>query len=159
MPLARRAASEVIEGLTGGCARANGTASGEVVLGLATGSSPLGLYRELAIAQDAGRIDFGAALGFALDEYVGLPSGHPQSYREVLLREVCGPLGLARERLHVPDGSPSDEESLIAAAADYERAIAAAGGGRRADLGIGVTATSASTSRARRSALEPGSSG
>ena len=136
--VARRAASEVIEGLTGGAHRANGAASGSLVIGLATGSSPLGLYRELALAQDAGLIDFGAAHGFALDEYVGLPPGHPQSYREVLLREVCGPLRLAPERLHVPDGSPSDEESLIAAAADYERAIVAAGGVDVQILGIGV---------------------
>ena len=136
--VARRAAVEVLAGLPGGARRANGPALGSLVLGLATGSSPLGLYRELALAQDAGLVDFSGAYGFALDEYVGLPAGHPQSYREVLLREVCEPLGLAPERLHVPYGSHTDEPSLIAAAAEYERAIAGVGGVDVQILGIGV---------------------
>jgi len=87
------------------------------VLGLATGSSPLGLYRELGRAVEEGRADFSAAHGFALDEYVGLPPGHPEGYREVLLREVCGVIGLAPERLAVPDGSGHDVPTLMAAAA------------------------------------------
>lgn len=136
--VARRAASEVIEGLTGAAYRANGPASDGIVIGLATGSSPLGLYRELAVAEQAGRIDFRAAHGFALDEYVGLPCGHPQSYREVLLREVCGRLRLSPDRLHVPDGSATDEESLIDAAAEYERSMDELGGVDVQILGIGV---------------------
>ncbi|GAA2740127.1 glucosamine-6-phosphate deaminase [Terrabacter aerolatus] len=129
--VARRAAEVVIEGL--GAARRD-----EPVLGLATGSSPLGLYAELAAAVRAGRLDLTRARGFALDEYVGLPVGHPQSYREVLLREVCGPLGLDPGRLDVPDGSGRDEDELVAGAADYERRIAAAGGVDVQILGIGA---------------------
>lgn len=129
--VARRAAEVVLEGLA--AARGAGP-----VLGLATGSSPLGLYAELAGAVRAGRLDLSAATGFALDEYVGLPAGHPQTYREVLLREVCAPLGLAPERLHVPDGSGRTEQELVAAAAEYERLITEAGGVDVQILGIGA---------------------
>src|SRR5215510_2943341 len=113
---ARRAAAVVLEGLAA-------AAREEPTLGLATGSSPLGLYAELAHAVAEGRLDLTRARGFALDEYVGLPEGHPQSYREVLLREVCARLGLPPNRLHVPDGSGTDEAALVARAADYERLI------------------------------------
>lgn len=129
--VARRAAEVVMAGLLEG-------GRAEPVLGLATGSSPLGLYAELAAAVESGRLDLRTARGFALDEYVGLPAGHPQSYREVLLREVCAPLGLPPERLHVPDGSGRDEAALVAGAADYERRIAQAGGVDVQILGIGA---------------------
>ena len=80
-----------------------------------------------------------AAHGFALDEYVGLPPGHPESYREVLLREVCGALGLAPERLAVPDGSGHDVPTLMAAAASAtRRAIRELGGVDVQVLGIGA---------------------
>jgi glucosamine-6-phosphate deaminase len=129
--VARRAAEVVIDGLTA-------AQRPEPALGLATGSSPLGLYAELAAAVRTGRLDLSRARGFALDEYVGLPVGHPQSYREVLLREVCGPLGLPADRLHVPDGSGQTEAELDAGAAEYERRIAAAGGVDVQILGIGA---------------------
>jgi len=128
---ARRAAEVVLEGL-GKAGRE------EPVLGLATGSSPLGLYGELARAVSGGRLDLTRARGFALDEYVGLRVGHPQSYREVLLREVCAPLRLAPDRLHVPDGTGADEAALAAAALEYERLIRAAGGVDVQILGIGA---------------------
>ncbi|KRC92680.1 multidrug transporter [Terrabacter sp. Root85] len=129
--VASRAAEVVIDGL--GAAHRD-----EPVLGLATGSSPLGLYAELARAVATGRLDLRGARGFALDEYVGLPAGHPQSYREVLLREVCGPLGLSPDRLHVPDGSGHDEDELVAGASEYERLIRDAGGVDVQILGIGA---------------------
>ena len=129
--VARRAAEVVIDGLA---------AAGrpDCVIGLATGSSPLGLYAELARAVTSGRLDLSHAAGFALDEYVGLPAGHPQSYREVLLREVCRPLGLAPDRLHVPDGSGRDEGELVSGAREYERLISDAGGVDVQILGIGA---------------------
>ena len=153
--VARRAAAVVIAGLpaapptdraderapepaTHGSPDASGPGRREPVLGLATGSSPLGLYAELARAVAAGHLDLTSARGFALDEYVGLPAGHPESYREVLLREVCRPLGLPPERLAVPDGSGATERELAAAAVAYERAIAAAGGVDVQILGIGA---------------------
>jgi glucosamine-6-phosphate deaminase len=132
--VADRAARVVIEGLHAAVAAGRP----DPVIGLATGSSPVGLYAVIARAAAAGKVDFGRASGFALDEYVGLPPGHPESYREVLLREVCGPLGLPPQRLHVPDGSGRSEEALSAGAADYERRIAAAGGVDVQILGIGA---------------------
>lgn len=132
--VAERAARVVIEGVRDALA----SGRSEPVIGLATGSSPVGLYAVLAGAVGAGQVSFERARGFALDEYVGLAPGHPQSYREVLLREVCGPLGLPPERLHVPDGSGESEEALAAGAASYERRIAEAGGVDVQILGIGA---------------------
>ena len=108
------------------------------VLGLATGSSPLGLYHELGRAVAEGRADFTDAYGFALDEYVGLPPGHPQGYHNVLLREVCETVGLPPDRLNVPDGSGRDLAELVAGAEAYEERIRAAGGVDVQILGIGA---------------------
>ena len=58
------------------------------VLGLATGSSPLGIYDELARRHQTGRISFAHARGFTLDEYIGLPADHPESYHSVIDREI-----------------------------------------------------------------------
>jgi glucosamine-6-phosphate deaminase len=132
--VAERSAGVVIEGMR--AAALSGRP--EPVIGLATGSSPLGLYAVLAGAVEAAEVSFERARGFALDEYVGLPQGHRESYREVLLREVCGPLGLPPERLHVPDGSGSSVEELTAGAADYERRMVEAGGVDVQILGIGA---------------------
>ncbi len=105
------------------------------VLGLATGSSPLTIYDQLADRYEAGRVSFSQARGFTLDEYVGLPADHPERYRNVIdtafasrvdfgPRAVDGPAGLA--------------EDIPAACADYERAIRAAGGIDLQILGIGT---------------------
>ena len=102
----------------------------EPVLGVATGSSPLSLYRALARRRD----ELPPLRAFALDEYLGLPPGHPESYAEVVRREIAEPLGLDAGRVSVPDGSATDPER---AAADYEAAISAAGGVDVQILGIG----------------------
>jgi glucosamine-6-phosphate deaminase len=128
--VARRAADAVLGALPADPAR-------EPVLGLATGSSPLGLYRELAAAATDGRVDFSRAHGFALDEYVGLPEGHPESYREVLLRDVCAVIGLPADRLNVPDGAPCERAALDRVSAAYELAIEQVGGVDVQILGIG----------------------
>ncbi len=130
---ARRAADAVLAGLP-----AELPTGRPAVLGLATGSSPLGLYRELGLAVAEGGADFSRALGFALDEYVGLPPGHPEGYREVLLREVCAVVGLPAESLSVPDGSGPDLATLVAAARAYEERIQEAGGVDVQVLGIGA---------------------
>jgi glucosamine-6-phosphate deaminase len=104
------------------------------VLGLATGSSPLPVYDELAARHEQG-LDFSRASGFALDEYVGLPAGHPESYREVVRREFTNRVNIAPENVHGPDGNATD----IPAACDaYEQAIAAAGGVDLQLLGVGT---------------------
>ena len=101
----------------------------DAVLGLATGSTPLTTWAALA----ARRLDLSRVRGFALDEYVGLPPGHPESYRAVITREVVEPLGLTPELVRVPDGP------VETVGADYEAAIAATGGVDLQVLGIGRT--------------------
>ncbi|MCP2369404.1 glucosamine-6-phosphate deaminase [Agromyces terreus] len=108
----------------------------DAVLGLATGSTPLATYRALADRIGGGTLDVRGVRGFALDEYVGLPAGHPESYRAVITREVVEPLGLTPELVRVPNGDPATVEH---AGADYEQAILAAGGVDLQILGIGRT--------------------
>jgi glucosamine-6-phosphate deaminase len=105
----------------------------DAVLGLATGSTPVPVYA--ALAERARGLDLSQVRGFALDEYVGLPAGHPESYRAVITREVVEPLGLVPERIHVPNGAT---ETIQHAGADYEAAIEAAGGVDLQILGIGT---------------------
>ncbi len=104
------------------------------VLGLATGSSPLSLYAELAHRADAGEVDLANGMGFALDEYVGIDPAHPLSYRQTINRTVVEPLHMNPAQVHVPDGMA---ENLAAAAAEYDAAIRAAGGVDVQVLGIG----------------------
>lgn len=105
----------------------------DTVLGLATGSTPLPVYR--ALRPRLAGVDVSRVRGFALDEYVGLDPEHPQSYRSVIAREVVAPLGLDPTRVRVPDGAPDGIEH---AGADYEAAIEAAGGVDLQILGIGT---------------------
>jgi glucosamine-6-phosphate deaminase len=107
----------------------------DAVLGLATGSTPLPVYEALAARVAAENIDLARVRGFALDEYVGLPDGHPQSYRSVVTREVVEPLGLTPELVRVPSGDP---EHIQTAGAEYEHAIVEAGGIDLQILGIGT---------------------
>lgn len=106
----------------------------DAVLGLATGSSPLGLYDELARRCAAGEVSFVHARGFLLDEYVGLPDGDPHSYRQVIARVVERRIDLAPGAVQGPDGTAVD---VPAACLAYEHAIAAAGGVDLQVLGIG----------------------
>lgn len=103
----------------------------DAVLGVATGSTPLTTWRALA----ARGLDLSRMQGFALDEYVGIEPGHPQSYRTVIDREVVATLGLERGQIHVPD----PHGPLQSAADDYERAIVESGGVDLQILGIGST--------------------
>jgi glucosamine-6-phosphate deaminase len=103
----------------------------DAVLGLATGSTPLTTWSALARRG----VDLSRVRGFALDEYVGLPAGHPESYRSVITREVVEPLGLNPALVRVP----ADEGSIEHAGENYERAIVDAGGVDVQVLGIGRT--------------------
>lgn len=130
-----------------------------VVLGLATGSSPLGTYDALAELVRAGDLDVSGVRGFALDEYVGLDCGHPESYHAVIHRTVTEPLGLAAGDVHVPDGLAAD---IDAACDEFEEAIRAAGGIDLQLLGIGANGhvgfnepTSSLGSRTRFKTLSP----
>lgn len=130
-----------------------------VVLGVATGSSPLATYAELASLVRSGDLDLAQASAFALDEYVGLPEDHPQSYHDTIRRTVTEPLGLDPARVHVPDGRT---EGLSTAGQRYEAAIAAAGGVDIQILGVGTNGhvgfnepTSSLSSRTRVKTLSP----
>jgi glucosamine-6-phosphate deaminase len=107
----------------------------DALLGVATGSTPLPVYQALAAQVRASAVDASRARICQLDEYVGLPAGHPESYRSVVLREVVEPLGLTEESFMGPDGSAED---IAAACADYDRALAEAGGVDLQLLGIGT---------------------
>ncbi|MCA0378845.1 MAG: glucosamine-6-phosphate deaminase [Actinobacteria bacterium] len=111
--------------------RAAGAAA---VLGVATGSSPVGTYNELATMVRDGGLDMTGVRAFALDEYVGLAHEHPESYHAVIHRTVTEPLGLDPALVQVPNGLADD---LDAACREYERAIADAGGVDLQLLGIG----------------------
>ncbi|HEV7870297.1 MAG TPA: glucosamine-6-phosphate deaminase [Modestobacter sp.] len=108
---------------------------GPVVLGLATGSSPLLAYRELLRRHRDEGLSFAGAEAFLLDEYVGLPPDHPESYRQVIRRELTDALGLGPWDVHGPDGAAPDP---LQAARDYEAQLLAAGPVAVQVLGIGA---------------------
>ena len=101
------------------------------VLGLATGSTPLLLYRELA----AMKLDWRRVTTFNLDEYVGLPREHPQSYHSFMWENLFRHLNIAKRNVHIPDGNAKD---IPAFCAKYEKQIRAAGGIDLQVLGIGT---------------------
>jgi glucosamine-6-phosphate deaminase len=105
------------------------------VLGLATGSSPLAIYDELAARCDAGLISFRQARGFTVDEYVGLPADHPERYRNVIDTAFVSRVDFAPGAVQAPDGLAAD---IPAACAAYENAIREAGGVDLQILGIGT---------------------
>lgn len=111
------------------------TANPRLVLGVATGTTPLPVYGALRDRADAG-VDFSRVQAFALDEYVGLPVTHPESYHAVIDREVTGPLGLKPSHVHVPDGQLDGIET---AGDRYEAQLVAAEGVDIQLLGIGTT--------------------
>jgi glucosamine-6-phosphate deaminase len=129
------------------------------VIGLATGSSPLAIYAELAAQVEAGTLDARQVRGIALDEYVGIPADHPESYLSVLTRQVTRPLGLDPANVFVPDGRADD---IPAACAAYEATIRDLGGVDLQILGIGANGhigfnepTSSFASRTRIKTLAP----
>jgi glucosamine-6-phosphate deaminase len=115
-------------------ARIAGPIGPGVVLGVATGSSPVQTFAELARLVDAGELDLSEASAFALDEYVGIPEGHPESYHEIIRKTVTEPMHLDPARVHVPDGFAVD---VAAACVEYEEAIRAVGGVDIQFLGVG----------------------
>ncbi|WP_327288826.1 glucosamine-6-phosphate deaminase [Streptomyces sp. NBC_01198] len=107
----------------------------DALLGVATGSTPLPVYQALAAKVRAGAVDASRARVCQLDEYVGLPTGHPESYRSVVLREVVEPLGLPQDSFMGPDGAAEDVQAACEA---YDAALAGAGGVDLQLLGIGT---------------------
>lgn len=106
----------------------------DAVLGLATGSTPLGLYGELIRMHRAEALDFSRVTTFNLDEYAGLDAHHPASYRRFMQEHFFGRVNVRPESIHIPDGRTSD---IPAHCRDYEDAIRKSGGIDLQVLGIG----------------------
>lgn len=107
----------------------------EPVLGLATGSTPEGMYQALVALHRAGEITFARARTFNLDEYVGLTPDHPQSYAAYMRLHLFDPVGFPLERAHLPDGAAPDPDE---AARRYEALLARFGPIHAQVLGIGT---------------------
>ena len=110
---------------------ANPTAEKPFVLGLPTGSSPIGMYRALVKAYQEGRVSFKHVLTFNMDEYVGLPEEHPESYHSFMANNLFNHIDCPKENIHILNGNAED---LVAECAHYEQMIEEAGG---IDLFIG----------------------
>ncbi len=106
----------------------------DAVLGLATGSTPIGLYKELIRLHTAEGLDFSRVTTFNLDEYVGLTGDHDQSYRYFMNDNLFNHINVPTERTHVPSGTAGD---YAAHCREYEQQIQAAGGIDVQVLGIG----------------------
>src|SRR5262245_39813587 len=93
----------------------------DIVLGLATGRTPLGLYTELINLYRDGSLDFSRVTSFNLDEYLGLSPSHPQSYHYFMEKNLFSQVDFPRERAHVPDGTIRGEYDDYCAR--YEQSI------------------------------------
>jgi len=113
-------------------------AKGRAVLGLATGSTPLGVYEELIRRHQAGDVDFSRVVTFNLDEYYPMAPDSTHSYHRYMWENFFALVNIAKENVHIPDGT-IPRERVVEACAAYEEAIRAAGGIDFQLLGIGKT--------------------
>ena len=104
------------------------------VLGLATGATPIPLYRELIRREQAGLMDFSRVRSVNLDEYKGLAPDHPQSYRRFMQENLFDHISIRPENTWVPDGMTTDVDAMCD---DYERTIEELGGVDLQLLGLG----------------------
>ncbi|WP_223069577.1 glucosamine-6-phosphate deaminase [Paenibacillus caui] len=102
----------------------------KALLGLATGSTPVGVYKRLVELFNEGSVSFAQAQSYNLDEYVGLPADHPESYRRFMDDKLFSLVDILPENTHVPPGSDPDPQQ---AAAEYTKLLERAG---RIDLQI-----------------------
>ena len=99
--------------------------SAPFVLGLPTGSSPLGMYRELIKLNKAGKVSFRNVVTFNMDEYVGLPEEHPESYHSFMWNNFFNHIDIRKENVNILNGNAPD---LAAECARYEAKIKQFGG-------------------------------
>lgn len=95
------------------------------VIGLCTGSTPIETYAELIRMVKAGELSFKNVISFNMDEYVGLPVEHPESYHSFMFRNLFDKIDEPRENIHILNGLAED---LEAECEEYEKAIVRAGG-------------------------------
>lgn len=105
------------------------------VIGLATGSTPLATYQELIKMHRAGEVSFAHTTAFLLDEYIGLPREHEQSYYRFIRDNFTSHIDIVDTQVHSPNGMAED---IHAEGPAYDAAIAAAGGVGCQLLGIGA---------------------
>jgi glucosamine-6-phosphate deaminase len=110
-------------------------ACGTKTLGLATGASPLGVYRDLVRRHRQEGLSFAGVDAFLLDEYIGLPPSHPHSYAQVIRRELVDHVDLDPARVRAPQGTASDPQQE---ARRFEHTLTAGGPVGVQILGIGV---------------------
>ncbi|HEY6091441.1 MAG TPA: glucosamine-6-phosphate deaminase [Gemmatimonadales bacterium] len=113
-------------------------AKGRVVLGLATGSTPLGVYEELIRRHQAGEVDFAHVITFNLDEYYPMGPESAHSYRRYMWENFFAHVNIPKENVHIPDGT-TPREHVAESCAAYDAAIRTAGGIDFQLLGIGKT--------------------
>lgn len=101
------------------------TAEKPFVLGCPTGSSPLGMYKALIEMNKAGKVSFANVVTFNMDEYVGLPEEHPESYHSFMWNNFFNHIDIKKENVHILNGNAVD---LEAECANYEKAIESFGG-------------------------------
>lgn len=101
------------------------SAGNPFVLGLPTGSTPIGTYRELIKLYEAGKVSFKNVITFNMDEYVGIPENHPESYHTFMWTNFFSHIDIAKENVNILNGNAPD---LDKECADYEKRIASAGG-------------------------------
>ena len=104
------------------------------VLGLATGSTPLGLYKELVRMHKDEGLDFSQVTTFNLDEYVGLPQNHPQSYHYFMHENLFKHINIPKQNIYIPSGTT---DNYAAFCQWYEQRIRECGGIDLQILGIG----------------------
>ena len=103
----------------------NPTPEHRFVLGLPTGSSPIGMYKELVKACKEGRVSFKNVVTFNMDEYCGLPESHPESYHSFMANNLFNHIDCPKENIHILNGNA---ENLNEECARYEELICQAGG-------------------------------
>ena len=110
-------------------------ANPKLVLGLATGSTPLGMYQELIALHKTNGLDFSQAVSFNLDEYLGLAPGDPQSFHFFMHSNFFDHVNFSPDKIHIPSGAFRKDYSAYCD--EYERCIKQAGGIDLQILGIG----------------------
>ena len=106
----------------------------DIVLALPTGDTPKGMYKVLVRLYREGMVDFSQATAFNLDEYLGLPPDHPESFASYMSRHLWEQVNLRKENVHIPQSLPENPE---AECRRYEGLIEKAGGIDLAVLGLG----------------------
>ncbi len=104
-------------------------------LGLASGSTQVGMYQELVRMHREEALDFSRVVTFNLDEYVGLPAEHPQSFHSFMFRNFFDHVNIPKKQIHIPEGTLRG--NFDETCAHYEEAIRRAGGIDLQILGIG----------------------